>query len=223
MEGFRIRQTWTRVDPEIVSAFAALPVANVSDSMNRLSGTGTLVPMHRSGTLAGPALTVRTPPGDNLMLHKALDMARPGDVIVHDAGGSLTNALIGELMVAHAQERGIAGIVINGAIRDRDTVHEMNLPLFARGVCHRGPYKNGPGEIGFPIAIDGMPVRPGDLILGDGDGLLAIPIDDAPAVLERARAKSAAETKQMDDTRAHRLDRSWIDRELRAKGCTYID
>src|SRR5699024_6340030 len=101
-----------------VQALRSLPVANISDTMNRLTGTGVLGPMHRDGVLAGPALTVRTPPGDNLMLHKAIDMAEPGDVIVHDAGGDLTNALFGELMLTHANVRKVAGIVINGAVRD---------------------------------------------------------------------------------------------------------
>lgn len=223
MEGFRIKRSWDRVPADLVEAFQSVPVANASDCMHRLSGTGSLSRIHRSGVLAGPAFTVRTPPGDNLMLHKALDMAEPGDVIVHDAGGALTNALTGELMVAHAQERGIAGIVVNGAIRDRDVLYEMNFPVFARGICHRGPYKNGPGEIGFNIAIDGMTVSPGDLILGDGDGLLAISKDAAVDILERATAKSAAERKQLEDTRAGLLDRSWVDKALADKGCTYVD
>jgi RraA family protein len=223
MEGFRIKRQWSRISADLVEAFRDVPVANVSDCMNRLTGTGALVRMHREGYLAGPAFTVRSPPGDNLMLHKALDMAQPGDVIVHDAGGGLTNALIGELMVAHAQERGIAGIVIHGAVRDRDMLYEMNLPVYALGVCHRGPYKNGPGEIGFDVAIGGMTVRPGDLVIGDGDGLLAIPRDEAEGVLERAKAKGAAESKQMADTRSGTLDRSWIDSALQEMGCEFVD
>src|SRR3546814_3434814 len=129
------------------------PVANVSDSMARMdSGGSELRPMHRDGKLAGPALTVRMRPGDNLMLHKAIDMAQPGDVIVCDAGGDVTNSLFGELMLAHAIVRGVAGLVINGAVRDRDAFLERNLPVYAVGVTHRGPYKDGPGEIGFPIS-----------------------------------------------------------------------
>lgn len=223
MEGFRIKKSWERIAPGLVAEFGVLPVANVSDSMHRLTGTGALLRMHREGVLAGPAFTVRTPPGDNLMLHKALDMAQPGDVIVVDAGGDLTNALTGELMISHAKVRGIAGMVINGAVRDRDELRNINLPVFARGVSHRGPYKNGPGEIGFPIALDGMIICPGDLILGDGDGLLSVPREGAEAILARAQKKKAAEDQQLEDTLAKRLDRSWIDQTLQDLGCAFID
>lgn len=223
MEGFRIKRRWDRVAPELVAAFAELPVANVSDVMHRLTGAGALARVHRSGGLAGPAFTLRGPPGDNLMLHKAIDMARPGDVIVMDAGASLANAITGELMITHAQQRGIAGFVIDGAVRDRDALAEINLPVYARGICHRGPYKNGPGEIGYPVSVGGMLVRPGDLMLGDGDGLLCVPPEGAEAVLERARAKAAAEAAQMETTLAGGLDRGWVDRELEARGCRWED
>lgn len=223
MEGFRIKQSWDRVAPDLVAAFRDVPVSTVSDAMHRLTGTGLLRPMHRDGVLSGPALTVRTRPGDNLMLHKAIDMAQPGDVIVHDAGGDCTNALFGELMLAHAKVRGVAGVVINGAIRDRDAFLKVNMPVYARGVSHRGPYKDGPGEIGFPISIDGMQIAPGDLMIGDADGLLAVPRERAAAILEPAQKKCAAEDRQMADTLAGRLDRSWVDRELTDKGCVFLD
>ena len=139
------------------------------------AGGASLRPMHAGGVLAGPAFTVKTRPGDNLMLHKAIDIAEPGDVIVVDGGGDLTNSLIGEMMSAHAEQRGIAGMVIYGSIRDYDTIHAGKFPVFAAGVTHRGPYKDGPGEINVPIAIDGMVIEPGDLIVGDGDGIVCVP------------------------------------------------
>ena len=126
--------------------------------------------------MAGPALTVKTRPGDNLMLHKALDLAEPGDVIVVDAGGDLTNAIIGEIMSGYAASRGLGGIVINGAIRDAGALRRASFPVYAAGVTHRGPYKDGPGEINVPIAIDGMVIEPGDLIVGDEDGVLVRPL-----------------------------------------------
>src|SRR3546814_9452458 len=145
-------------------------VANVSESRADMdSGGSELRPMHLDGKLAGPALTWRMRPGDNLMLHKAIVMAQPCDVIVCDAGGDVTNSLFGELMLAHAMVRGVAGLVINGAVRDRDAFLERNLPVYAVGVTHRGPYKDGPGEIGFPISLAGMVIQPGDLVLGDMD------------------------------------------------------
>jgi regulator of RNase E activity RraA len=204
----------------MVERFRGLPVANVSDAMSRMTAAGhRLRPMHGGGALAGPALTVKTRPGDNLMLHKALDIAAAGDVIVCDAGGDLTNSLIGEMMVAHAIRRGIAGIVIDGAIRDAAAIRAGKFPLFAAGVSHRGPYKDGPGEINVPVAIDGMVIEPGDLMLGDDDGLLCVPYAATEAVHKAAAAKHAAEEKQIAAIRAGTSDRRWIDDSLQRLGC----
>jgi regulator of RNase E activity RraA len=221
--GFRIRTNTRKVGADIVEKFRAIPVANVSDSMSRMAASGPrLRPMHKSGPLAGPALTVKSRPGDNLMLHKAIDMAEPGDVIVVDAGGELTNSLFGELMLSYAVKRGVAGLVIDGAIRDAEALYERNVPVFAAGVTHRGPYKDGPGEIGFPIAIDGMLIEPGDLILGDWDGLVAVPLNDVETVYKAAKAKNDAETKQMADIAKGANDRSWVDKTLERLGCEYV-
>ncbi len=179
--------------------------------------------MHKGGVLAGPALTVRSRPGDNLMLHKAIDMAHPGDVIVLDAGGDLTNSVMGELMLAHAIRRGVAGFVLNAAIRDAEAIRERNLPVYACGITHRGPYRTGPGELGFAISIGGTVIEPGDLILGDFDGVVAVPKSGAAEVLAAARKKHAAEIRQMADTEAGNLDRNWVDKALEAGGCAFID
>lgn len=218
--GFRILSRDRVAPASIVAEFASLPVANVSDSMSRMTAGGpSLRPMHTSGGMAGVALTVKSRPGDNLMLHKAIDMAVPGDVIVVDAGGDLANALMGELMLAYAIKRGVVGFVINGAIRDLDNFRETNLPTYAAGVTHRGPYKDGPGEINVPIAIDGMVIHPGDIMIGDSDGVLCVPIDDAESILKATQAKSAAEIKQMAAIEAGTNDRSWVDKALKERGC----
>ncbi|WP_288435894.1 RraA family protein [uncultured Pseudomonas sp.] len=218
--GFRVLNAQRKVAAEWVARYREVPVANVSDSMNRMTAGGSrLRPMHRQGVLAGPALTVKARPGDNLMLHYALDIAEPGDVIVVDAGGDLTNALIGEMMVAYAVKRGVAGIVINGAIRDAANIGADDFPLFAAGISHRGPYKDGPGEINVPIAIDGMVIEPGDLIIGDDDGLLCVPYDQVAEVYDRATAKHAAEEKQMRQIAEGTNDRSWVLESLKKKGC----
>src|SRR3712207_1411976 len=165
--GFRIVPRSRKVGPDVVARFRDLPVANISDSMSRMTAGGArLRPMHAGGVLAGPALTVKTRPGDNLMVHKAIGLAEPGDVVVVDAGGDLTNAIIGELMIAQIVKRGQGGIVINGAIRDSAAIRAGGYPVFAAGVTHRGPYKDGPGEINVPVAIDGMVIAPGDLEIG---------------------------------------------------------
>jgi RraA family protein len=221
--GFKIKRIKRRVSAETVAAFRRLPCANVSDCMSRMfAGGATLRPMHREGVLAGPAFTVKTRPGDNLMVHKALDIAEAGDVIVVDAGGDLTNAIIGEIMVNHAKNRKLAGIVIYGAIRDFGTIRHQDWPVYAAGVTHRGPYKDGPGEIGVPVAFDGMVIEPGDLILGDPDGLVCVPYDATAKVLADTQAKHAAEEKTLAALAAGKsADRSWIDKSLERLGVAY--
>ena len=220
--GFRVLAQQRKVDAEWVERYRAVPVANISDSMNRMTAGGAqLRAMHRSGVLVGPAITVKARPGDNLMLHYALDIAQPGDVIVVDAGGDLSNALIGEMMVEYAIKKGVAGIVINGAIRDAASIANGDFPLFAAGVTHRGPYKDGPGEINVPIAIGGMVIEPGDLVIGDDDGLLCVPFDQVAEVYDRAYAKHAAEQKQLEQIAQGENDRSWVLKSLTQKGCEF--
>jgi RraA family protein len=223
--GFRIHPLTTRIDAGLVDRFRAIPVANISDSMSRMSAGGpTLRPMHGAkggavAVLAGPAFTVKARPGDNLLLHKSLDLAAPGDIIVCDGGGDLTNALIGELMIAHAIKRGLGGVVINGAVRDSAAIRAGSFPVFAAGVTHRGPYKDGPGEINVPLAIAGMVIAPGDLIIGDDDGLLCVPRLEAETIYKAAKAKNDAEQKQMAAINAGTSDRVWIDAALAKLGC----
>ena len=218
--GFRILKRKKKVALDIAKEFLTLPVANVSDSMWRLTAGGSrLRPMHKSGQMAGPALTVKSRPGDNLMLHKAIDMAEPGDIIVCDAGGDLTNSLMGELMLAHAMKRGVGGFVLDGAVRDVEAFLDVNLPVFAAGVSHRGPYKDGPGEINVSVAIDGMVIEPGDLVIGDWDGVLSIPLDDVDSILKKTNEKQAAEAVDMAKIEADEWDRSWVDKTLKDRGC----
>lgn len=222
--GNRIAARQRAVASDVVEKFRALPVANVSDSMGRMAAGGaSLRPFHRGGVLVGPAVTVKARPGDNLMIHAALDRAQPGDVIVVDAGGDMTNALIGELMVAHAAYLDLAGIVINGAVRDVVAIRQGNFPVYALGVSHRGPYKDGPGEVNFPIAIAGMVVMPGDLVLGDEDGLVVVPFDDVEAVHAAAVKKHAAETAQLDRIALGQNDRRWVQQALVESGCEMPD
>lgn len=220
--GFRILTRKQVASPAIIEAFSKLPVANVSDTMGRLSAAGpTLRPMHASGGMAGAAVTVRSRPGDNLMLHKAIDLAVPGDVIVVDAGGDLSNALMGELMLAYAVKKGIAGFVLNCAIRDVDAFIETNLPTYAAGVTHRGPYKDGPGEINVPISIDGMVVEPGDIVIGDSDGVLTVPLSQAEEILKNTEAKQDAEMRLMKAIAEGTNDRSWVEKALVERGCEF--
>lgn len=223
MIGFRIYELKHRVSSEWVEKFRTLPVANVSDSMSRMTAGGaTLRPMHAGGVLAGPAFTVKTRPGDNLMVHKALAMAQPGDVIVVDAGGDLTNAIIGEIMTATAAKKGLAGFVIHGAIRDSGEIGRNNFPVYAAGVTHRGPYKDGPGEINVPVSFGGMVINPGELILGDEDGLLCVPDTELATVYESTLAKNEAEAQTMAKIAKGEFDTAWIDKTLNERGCEFV-
>lgn len=220
MLGFRILKRRRAVSADLVARFRQLPVANVSDVMSRMTAGGArLRPMHAGGVMAGPAVTVRTRPGDNLMVHKAIDYAEPGDVVVVDAGGDLTNAIVGELMLMHAARRGLGGVVINGAVRDYGHIRTHDFPVYAAGITHRGPYKDGPGEINVPIALDGMTIEPGDLMLGDEDGLLCVPFEVAEAVCAAATEKHRAEERQTAEIAAGTSDRSWVDAALERLGC----
>ena len=219
MIGFRILRRARKVDPEVVARFRQIPVANVSDSMYRMSAGGArLRPMHKGGRMAGLALTVKTRPGDNLMVHKALDLAERGDVIVVDAGGDLTNALIGEIMSTYASARGIAGFVIDGAIRDIAEWAEGGMPVFAKGHTHRGPSKDGPGEVNVPIACAGLAVNPGDLVLGDADGVIAIAAAEADALLPKVQAQIALEAKMRESNAKGIADHERFNALLRSKG-----
>jgi len=217
--GFRIVRGWQRPSNNIVDAFSAVPTAIISDNMHRLFAAGAgLRPIHRQGGLCGPALTVRTRPGDNLMVHKALDLAQPGDVIVVDAGGDTTNAIIGEIMWSYARARGLAGFVIDGSVRDVAALSSGGLPVYARGATHRGPYKDGPGEIGVAVSVGGMVVAPGDIMVGDQDGVLAVPQAEAQDILALAQAQQAQEAAILRSIADGTIDRSWVDRVLAGKG-----
>jgi len=219
--GFRVFPSPPRPAERLLKAFADLPTSNISDNMLRHYGEGAqLRPYHRGGKLVGPAFTVKTRPGDNLLTHKAIDMAAPGDVILVDAGGALDHAIIGEIMTSHAKKRGVAGMIIDGAIRDLDAIAASDFPVYACGVTHRGPYKDGPGEINVQISIAGMVVNPGDIIVADADGVIAISQAEAEQVIALTIAQKNKEEATLAAIAAGKVDRSWVDKLLREKGCT---
>lgn len=210
--GFKVLKRHRAVDASVIERFRSLPVANVSDAMHRMSGFGPYIrPYHRQEVnMCGPALTVRCRPGDNMMFHVALSLVAPGDIVVVDCGGDLTNSISGERMMGMAQRRGCGGFVINGAIRDLDWVRQNDFPVFAAGIHHRGPLKSGPGEVNVPISIGGQIIHPGDLVIGDADGALCVPFDDVEAVYVAAKAvndmerESALETDSDDQEKDRR-------------------
>jgi RraA family protein len=211
--GARRHPSSPQADAALIAQLQQIPLPLLSDNLHRGTGSVGLQPYHKAGkaTMAGTAVTVRCRGGDNLVVLRAFDVCRPGDVLVIDAGGDLTNAVIGGIMSAGAAMLGLAGVVIDGAIRDVAEIREREFPVYARGVNHRGPYKNGPGEINVPVCIGGMVVQPGDIVVGDQDGLLAFPAAQAAALVDKARAQQKKEELQMVEIAQGRWDRSFLD------------
>jgi RraA family protein len=193
----------------LIEAFKDAPTSIISDNLARLAGSVGLKQFHRAGRLVGTAFTIKTRPGDNLAIHRALEMVGPGDVLVVDGGGDETRALVGEIMKNIAQWRGAAGYVIDGAIRDVAAFAADDFPCFARSVIHRGPYKSGPGEINVPVSIGGCVISPGDFVVGDEDGVVSFSQGAAPALLEAVKAQVAREEATLLSIREGRYQGSY--------------
>jgi regulator of RNase E activity RraA len=186
--------SFPRAEQTLLDRFAALPAANIGDAMDRLGCLDARVkPVWAGARIVGSAFTVWTRSGDNLFIHKAMSIARPGDVLVVNGEADESRALIGDLIGARARSRRVAGFVIDGAVRDADGLQELGMPVFARAVTPAGPYQNGPGRVGVTIAVGGVAVSPGDIIVGDADGVVVIPLAGAETVLVAAEAKRDAE------------------------------
>jgi len=213
-------KTIARVDPAVVeqaAQFASSILADVAGRRGALSGRiAALSPAMR---VAGSAITVEVRPGDNLMIHVALAIAQPGDVIVVDGKGDLSSALMGEIMCQQAAALGIAGVVIDGAVRDSEAIRELGFPMYAAGLNPNGPTKSVAGRVNHPISIGGVSVNPGDLIVGDADGITVIERHKAAAMLPLAAEKVAAETKRIADIKSRKALRpGWLDGALRTAG-----
>jgi regulator of RNase E activity RraA len=194
---------------DLLEAFRAAPTSVISDNLDRLAGSVGLRPFHRGGRMVGVAFTVRTRPGDNLAIHQALELVGPGDVIVVDGGGDEGRALVGEIMKNIAEHRRAAGYVIDGAIRDVAAFAASDFPCFARSVIHRGPYKSGPGAINVPVSIGGAVISPGDIVVGDEDGVVSFAPSAAPQLLEAVQAQIKREEQILQTIREDRYQGSY--------------
>jgi regulator of RNase E activity RraA len=197
---------------EGIEALNGLATSVVSDVLGRTIGAVGILPVNKSPiSVCGNAVTVSVRAGDNLLIHKALQFLQPGDVLVIDGGGDISRALFGEIMMLVAKSRGAIGAVFDAAIRDVDAFEKHRFPCWARGINMRGPYKDGPGSINVPVSIGGMVVNPGDVILGDSDGIIAL----SPAIaLEGARMgkeKEAVELQTIQSILDGKYDDSWVD------------
>jgi 4-hydroxy-4-methyl-2-oxoglutarate aldolase len=215
-----VRRDFERVSPEIVrkaSAFAASILADVAGRRGTLDGR--IAPLSPSLRMAGPALTVEVRAGDNLMIHAAMSMAKPGDILVVDGKGDRTCAMLGSIMANTCMKLGIAGVVLDAAVRDTEELRALGFPVYSVGSNPNGPTKYVPGRINWPISCGGVAIHPGDLIVGDGDGVVVVEREKAESLLELAARKLAEEQARFADIAAGRnLRPKWLEGSLRAAG-----
>ena len=209
-----------RVDPAVVAEAAQYPSSILADVAGRRGAlNGRIAPLAPSMRFAGPAITVEVRPGDNLMIHAAMAVAQPGDVIVVDGKGDVSSALMGEIMSQQCVALGVVAVVIDGAVRDSEAIRELGFPMFAAGLNPNGPTKSVSGRLNHPISIGGVSVSPGDLVVGDADGVTVIERSKAAALLPLAADKVAAETKRIADIKSRKaLTPAWLNGALVAAG-----
>ena len=222
--GFRFKTDFERPPAEVVELYRSLMnetgclTGNVGDCIGRCAAMDSRVANLAPGMkLVGPALTVRVPPTDNLMIHKALTLIQPGDVLVIEGRGP-SWALLGWLMVSTARKLGVAGIVADGCVRDAQEIRKSGFPVFAAGLSPNGPFKEGPGEINYPITCGGQIVHPGDFIVADDDGVVVMRQEIAPSVIEEVHKIIQREDQRMKEIEAGQVIRAGIDEMLAQKG-----
>ncbi len=219
--GYRIIKDFKRPENGLIQAFAGVPVPNIGDSMNRTGAISSAIKPLNGKRLLGTAYTVRVPAGDNLLFYYAIDQAHPGDIIVVDGGGFAERALCGEIMAEFAIARGLGGFVVDGAVRDAEELSAKDFPVFTRCISPNGPYKNGPGEINVPVVIGGRVICPGDILVGDRDGLVCIRPDEAEEVILKAKKVMEKEQGMMDSIHSKgRLDLGWMYQKIENDACT---
>jgi regulator of RNase E activity RraA len=221
--GFRVFLNTPRPPAALVEGFRGVPTGHICDAMDRLSAMQPhLRPLRPDLHLCGPALTVRTRPGDNLMVWKAIDVAQPGDVLVIATYDHSTVSTFGEFVVMAAKAKGIAGLVCDGLCRDVSGIRAAGIPTYAAGHAPSSPSKDGPGEIGAPITCGGLVVHAGDMVVGDEDGVVVVPLADAEAVCAALVAIRDKEARMQAAIQAGQLVPAWVDEALTAKGCQTI-
>lgn len=217
--GFRIRYEIERPDAALIAELARYSTCNIADAQGRFRVMSPAIkPLHEKIRLAGPAVTVLARPGDNLMVHKALEVAKPGDIVVVSTCGNDNAAVFGELMASTLKGAKLGGLVVDGAVRDYDELIELGVAVFSRSLVSSACDKDGPGEINFPIACGGVPVLPGDAIIGDANGVVVVPQADLAWVLAKAQQVANGEEKRLAEIAAGGLFKAEIDATLRAKG-----
>lgn len=196
--GFRLHPPWHRPDAALLALFSTASSSQVTDCMSRIGAMDSGIrPVWPSPRIVGPALTIWCHSGDNLMLHAALSVAQPGDVLVLNTQGNRTNAVFGELMASSALKFGVCGVIVDGAVRDAEALEHLKLPVYARGLSPNSCNKDGGGEVGGVIACGGVAVRSGDILVADADGIAVVPLDDAAEVARLAAAQVRHEANRL--------------------------
>ena len=222
--GFRVKLDFQRLDSNLMAEFRRFPTPDISDLLNRLYAVDPTIRCLTGAfhQLVGPACTVKVFPGDNLMVHKSLDVARPGDVVVVDAGRSYMNAVLGDLISTKAKHLGIAGFVVDGLVRDLPEIMELDFPVFARGSTPVGPLHRGPGEVNFSICCGGVVVNPGDVIVADAAGVVVIPKEIAADLLDRLKRHEHANAAYLSAVKRGDFSNAWVDRLLSEHDCLML-
>ena len=222
--GFRVKSGYPRLPEKIVRGFADFESPDISDSLNSLyTMSSDLLNLVNEQPLVGRACTVKVYPGDNLMVHKALDIAQPGDIVVVDAGGHSGTAVLGDLIARKAAHLGIAGFVVDGFIRDLPGLLEVDMPVYARGVTPVGPLHRGPGEVNFAISCGGIVVNPGDIIAADRNGIVVVHNEFAEQTLARLLARRESMSAYVESVKVGEFSNAWVDRALSDSDCESID
>ena len=220
-----INLKFERPEKELIDQFKEFPVANIDDAMGRTSALDQNIRPLNKTRLLGTAFTVKVAQGDNLFLHKAMDLAKPGDVIVIDSIGTTNRAIFGELMASYCKLRGVTAMVTDGCVRDSNELEKWeDMAIYATGITPNGPYKNGPGEIGTEISLGGQVIRPGDILVGDSDGIVVIKPEDAKKIIEKVKEINDKEEKILETMNTNKsYDRPWVDESLDKLGVKIID
>jgi 4-hydroxy-4-methyl-2-oxoglutarate aldolase len=214
-----ILRDFERVSPDLVRQAGEFQAAILADVAGRRGAMhGRIAALRPNMKLAGAALTVDVRPGDNLMIHAAIALAKPGDVLVIDGKGDRSSALMGTIMMTACQQLGLAGVVIDGAARDSLEIEEMGFPVFCVGTNPNGPTKNVPGRIGHPVSCGGVTVHPGDLVVADADGVVVVERDHVEALLPLARKKVRDEAARIAQIKEGNAGAPWLPAALRAAG-----
>jgi RraA family protein len=221
--GFRVYENVNRPQKELIDGFKGIQTANIGDCMHRMGAINGSIRQMNEKNILGPAYTVKVPSGDNLMIFLAVEKAQPGDVLVIDGEGCMDRALVGEILAKFAESKKLGGFLVDGCIRDSEILTKMDLPIFAKGTNPNGPYRNGPGEINVPVSFGGKVIHPGDIIIGDGDGVIVVKQEEAKELQRKAREIEQKEVAIFENIENGKgLDLTWMYEKLKQEKCEFI-